>query len=977
MRYNTNVLKKSLFGIYFLFFFLGLSAQEPLSIHITDKNGFPDNEVYDLLQDNEGNIWISANKGLFKYDGKKFKQLTHPKKQGRSLLNLNLDERNRVWCNNLAGQFFYVEDDELKLFGNYQNLIKGIFTDFTFLNDKLVFKIKLAPGKAKTISVDLDTKEKSTLLMDNNGNSIGLSLRDTLYYMNNNLKEFKFQLYSSVSDETKFLRSIKKEKKTYFSNFFKIDNQFWILRSNKHHVNVRFFRYDDALIEIKVPDELYKLRIENIIKKGDSYYLSTSNGLYVCTYKNNEIFVEQNYLKGDFITNSLFDVNDNLWISTLDKSIFIIPNEQLKNVSELNSISALAKKNDTICYVGTREGVLYEYNKLSNQFRKSDYSDGFFIRSLSYNEKSQSLLYISDETIFKIDRNNTINKLNNEYTSGIKSAEPINESTHVLSCSNGTYILEDLKTSIIMDKRAYTSLYSKGLDRIYVSDVTGLHKYDTNYKKEKEIRIAENPIYTFEMSESSNGIIWLATYDKGVLGMRNDSIVKYLNNTNGLASNVINTIKADGNYLWVATEKGLQYYNIANNSFQALTQQDGINSFAIKHIEILGNTVLFNSHLGLFSFDKEKGFKNRNPQKPYIESVQIQEKDTIISKKYILPQVESNIQFNFNIKGYHSNQTLIYQYMLEGVDKQWITLNGEADYVKYNSLPDGSFKLRYRIVDDSKGMITEGDNVEIKVTLPFYKTILFWSIVFTTSLSIIVLYYRRRTKRLKDAQKIQLEKAEISRDLVFSQLENLRSQMNPHFIFNALNSIQDYIIINEKRLAREYLIKFAKLIRLYLDQSRKNQIVLEEELSTLNIYLELEKERFEDDFNYEIVVDENLNVNDIYVPSLLIQPYVENALKHGLLHKMNNKFLSVSFVRSNDQQEMICAILDNGIGREASAEINKKRFKNHVSFATSANQKRVQLLNTAMNKEIKVNTTDLYDIAGEASGTKVTINLPL
>ncbi|MCH2034674.1 MAG: histidine kinase [Tenacibaculum sp.] len=967
-------MKKSLFYIYFLLLFLGIHAQDPITIHITDKDGFPDNEVYDLLQDKKGDIWIAANKGLFKFDGKDFTQLTHPKKQGRSFFNLTLDPYGRVWCNNLAGQFFYVEDNKLELFGNYQNIIKGAYTDFNFFNDELVFKIYLGEGAQKVCAIDIKTKEKRDLPITVTGISMGLVFNDVLYYTS---KGFKLKSYSFDHKEAKLISNRTVHNIT-FSNFYKLKEGFCLIKSNAEHRNNSFYEYNNELLPVEIPRELNTHRIEGLFERDNSYYFSTSNGMYICTKKNNSLKIKDHYLKGIFVTKSLIDVNNNLWISTLNNSIYIIPNEQLKKISDVNNITVLEKINDSSCYIGTRSGKLLEYYKTSNFFKTNLVANNSFIRSISFNKNAGKTLFASDKSFFTFDAFNRKENISIMNTSGIKNTDVINDSTYVVSSSSGVYIVKG-KSQItrITFKRAYTSLFSKSNNQLYVSDVDGLNLYSNDLKVKKEIEIDQNPIYTFKMAESTNGIVWVSTYDKGVYGIKNGIVIKKLNEENGLASNFVNTINTDGNDVWIATEKGVQLYNSNTDSFKILTKQDGINSYAIKHIEVLGNNVLLSSNLGLFSFDKSKIFKERKLQKPYVKSVQIQEKDTLNLLSYKLPQESSNIRFNLNIKGFHSNQSITYQYKLDGVDKDWITLTRGADYVKYNSLPNGNFTFRYRIIDDISDEILEGESIDIKVTLPYYKTELFWLFLFLVSISIVILYFKKRTRRLKEKQKIQLEKAEINRDLIFSQLENLRSQMNPHFIFNALNSIQDYIIINEKKLAREYLVRFAKLIRLYLDQSRKNEISLEEELNTLNLYLELEKERFEGEFDYEINVDNTLDIGDIYVPSLLIQPYVENALKHGLLHKNEDKKLQISFVKDIDKKSVQCTIIDNGIGREAAARINKKRHKNHVSFATSANQKRVTLLNSAMNKNIEVKIVDLYDEERNGIGTVVTINLPL
>ena len=243
MECNCNILKKSLFHIYFLFLILGMYAQEPIAIHISDKDGFPDNEVYDLLQDKKGNIWIAANKGLFKFDGKTFTQLTHPKKQGRSFFNLTLDPKGRVWCNNIAGQFFYVEHNKLQLFGNYQDIIKGAYTDFVFLKNKLVFKVYTKPIPT-TFVIDLKTKEKKTIPINVRGTSMGLVLDDKLIYIS---EKFKIKSFNLSTSNDRLLSSKINDNRITFSNLYRLKNKLWIIRSDEKHLNTQVYKFEKDL----------------------------------------------------------------------------------------------------------------------------------------------------------------------------------------------------------------------------------------------------------------------------------------------------------------------------------------------------------------------------------------------------------------------------------------------------------------------------------------------------------------------------------------------------------------------------------------------------------------------------------------------------------------------------------------------------------------------------------------------------------
>lgn len=250
------------------------------------------------------------------------------------------------------------------------------------------------------------------------------------------------------------------------------------------------------------------------------------------------------------------------------------------------------------------------------------------------------------------------------------------------------------------------------------------------------------------------------------------------------------------------------------------------------------------------------------------------------------------------------------------------------------------------------------------------------AIVLVVSMGIVVLLFRQR--KLRSERKLALleledtkERLNLERQQRASELKAIRSQMNPHFVFNALNSIQDYIMSNERKLAGKYLGKFADLMRVFLEHSQAKQITLKEEMDALNLYLELEKLRFEDSMTYQINVEDSVD-QEILIPSLILQPHVENAIKHGLLHKEGSRELTIS-IRNLDRA-VCCVIEDNGIGRTRSAEINHERNPGHKSFGMEATKSRLELLNYDRDDPILEKIEDAGP--GENPGTRVTITIP-
>jgi len=207
------------------------------------------------------------------------------------------------------------------------------------------------------------------------------------------------------------------------------------------------------------------------------------------------------------------------------------------------------------------------------------------------------------------------------------------------------------------------------------------------------------------------------------------------------------------------------------------------------------------------------------------------------------------------------------------------------------------------------------------------------------------------------------------------EMKALRAQMNPHFIFNSLNSIQKYILKNDTFAASQYLTKFSKLIRLILDHSNQNFISLSSEIELLKLYVEIEDMRFDNQFDYHFEIAENLNSESIQIPSMIIQPYIENAIWHGLLHKETKGILSITFKEKDGCIKVI--VDDDGIGREKALEIKSKQVLKKKSYGLQITEDRIAILNKTQNSKTKISIIDKMDNTGHAIGTRVELLIPV
>jgi hypothetical protein len=264
-----------------------------------------------------------------------------------------------------------------------------------------------------------------------------------------------------------------------------------------------------------------------------------------------------------------------------------------------------------------------------------------------------------------------------------------------------------------------------------------------------------------------------------------------------------------------------------------------------------------------------------------------------------------------------------------------------------------------------------------------------------TVLLAITLFRQYQSKKknnellLVQNKKIEYQKTKLEESLIYTkQLQEalredldhymqaaLRKQMNPHFIFNSLNSIQSFILQNDKISANTYLSKFASLMRKVLENSQHRMITLDKEIEVLKLYIELEEQRFDNKFNCFWNIDKNIDLSEHSIPPLLLQPYVENAIWHGLLHKEGERKLTMSITKNEEQ--LICIIEDNGVGREVSQNLAINKNKSKQSLGTKITQKRIDLINSLNKSGITIQYHDTYNTKGEAAGTKVEIAVPV
>ena len=330
----------------------------------------------------------------------------------------------------------------------------------------------------------------------------------------------------------------------------------------------------------------------------------------------------------------------------------------------------------------------------------------------------------------------------------------------------------------------------------------------------------------------------------------------------------------------------------------------------------------------------------------------------------------NTVSFSFRAIDLYANKSIQYQYRLDGVDKDWINSNDNWQ-VKYNSLLPGVYTFSVRASKDGRNWSANSNAVRLIIHPAFWQTWWFKSLAIFFIVGLAYYFFRRRIAAIKEREKI---KSEYEKKIAEVEMSSLRAQMNPHFMFNSLNSINNFILKNDPENASGYLTKFSRLMRLILDNSRSEWVPLEDEIKALELYIELEALRFENNFSYAVEITKDVDMVTTMIPPMIIQPYVENAIWHGLLHRKEPGARLEIHIWKNAETINI-QIEDNGIGRKEAQKRKSKSAIKQKSHGMEITAQRLDIVNQLYNVNAKVTVTDLHGIDGIVSGTNVLLNL--
>lgn len=453
-------------------------------------------------------------------------------------------------------------------------------------------------------------------------------------------------------------------------------------------------------------------------------------------------------------------------------------------------------------------------------------------------------------------------------------------------------------------------------------------------------------------------------------------LLRSISKENGLLDANIGRFEIDDkNNLWLNCFSGLYFLHIDAqgniHSKKIPLSADGMDSPMIENIFYDNKHVYAAGVNTVFDIYTNSNMLDIKPIASYFSSIKVNGSEVLGQKNLLqngsseatFPADSNNISFTANTIYYGYDDAIQYQYMLDDADQTWKNL-AQGSTINYNALANGSYVFKLRSVNNfGKSNFTEA-LFPFVIKPPFFKTWWFRMLLGILATAAIYIFIRQRDAQKHHRNQMALQVSNL-------KLTALQSQMNPHFIFNSLNSIQNYILQQKPIEAARYLSKFSKLMRRILDQSFSNLSPLADIVDTLNMYLELEAFRFSNEFSYQIKFEKEAQRTEIQLPPLLLQPYVENAIIHGLMPKEGQKNLLIHLYCQNNT--LHCSIEDNGVGRGNKLDKNTS----HISRGQKLTTDMLATMKTLINADASIEITDKKDENNQPLGTKIDLIIPL
>lgn len=957
-------------------------SQQPGFRNYSTPAGLPSSETYMVKQDQKGFIWVATDGGVVRYDGNQFE--VYDQQDGLldpSVFGMFEDHTGRIWFYSYSNQLFYFEDDQF-----------------------------VSHPANPTLQKDLRLGLTISLQVDQDGVAwMGTSHLGLVKVYPDGKTEFYDNRDPVDKGKRWFHVRVGAERQALFGRYpLELQTNSAIgAGMSVEDASGNTFRFDDLILEFsgwRTPSGLHLKDGRMLIGIGSDLYEMGESGSMkihhlnqsmtaslfedrnqhvfagffrggVRRYRNGRLDSEYDqFLDGLSVTSVCQDSEGGYWFTTIERGVFYAPSLDFTSVFTFDEIPSpvmgLGVAEDAI-YAGLRNGALIKLPRSA---------EGPIVQSKANVDEVFRFLKLEEGPLCVVSSTGVYQQQSDDdWPLLLKASTAWNANGKVFFAkSQGGHFYDPVtqEISTFLEKTDFDAktLVMEPNGTIWVGTINGLMRVT---KEGGKYFLPTVPLFRKRVRDlhyiAADSSLLICTIGGGLVRLWPEKEEwEVLNEDNALITNNINRLVIDAqNTYWLATNQGIIRINYWQDDSVNLVHYNNLNGLISNEINDLvvdGNLVWVASDGGLMRFNRDLPVRNSILPRVHINQLIINGHDTAIKSEYDLKYNQNDISFAFSGLAYKNARQIPYRYRLKGLEDNWTqTYSREAHYV---ALPAGnySFEVQAQNNDGLWGAVEQP--IQINLSPAFWTTFWFIALVGLTGVLVIYATFYFRFRNLKIRSQLILQSNE-------SEQKALRAQMTPHFLFNALNSIQYLIIQNDKRQAANNVSNLADLMRRILRNSQESFVSLTEELETIRLYLDLESLRFKGKFVYRIVVDDSIDQENVLVPTMLVQPYVENAIWHGIMKKEKAEGqVEIKIVKQGDY--VLCSVSDDGVGRERAKSIENTHVKNNKdSRGMAISKERIRLLNQQLKRPMEIRIVDLRDDRGEAAGTRIELLIPI
>ncbi len=993
--------------IYTLLHFQGLCAQNDLSrfnvTHYTVEDGLPSNQLYYTHQDSLGNLWIASDHGVVKFDGQEM--YTYGVEDGlpdEVVFKIYEDHKHRLWFLTYKGGICYLEKDKF-IVPSFNARLVDLLPSKLFVNriavvgdevymacDKsadFYFKAILGAGVEK---VDLSDAYKT--LKTNNPSLVwsmplvGGEYLGGIYSHYWHLRKNQFYAPTDVDTSLWQKKVFHKNKEITFYNLGRITNNRHVVKVFGDVGNKLIARQNKVLLS-DASDSLYRynfnanvLAVEKI--QADYFFVLAGNGIMHFKDKVNEAHLEGHYFKSHAVSSVKMDKQGRFWVTTLHnglfkvsqfhRSTFQIPNQSMN--------AAIARpvyfQKDTLRYV--QGDTLYTYR--ADKEKLLPLGRHFLKKTLGLRFKPDRLVWLPSGKLFcdfqefvlppggsgTLESTQWVSHYRNSYMHKLYLSA---KNWEILGATKrGFFVLDTTGFQYDSEPLGFEEdvycLVRKNEHEFFLGTHTGLVHFNTATHSIQRYGVEELSYPVRDMARDQYGRIWVLPKGKGVVILDGDSIIT-LNKASGLSSNVCEAILLDNNRAWVGTNQGLNLLDFDERGItrtRFMGEEDGLVSDYIDYISRdAGSIIAFSGR----KFSRLTQPLGEPPSPPFSLLEKIEVGDT----SYSIPQFrdievkagDNDLTFHYRVNTLLDNRRIWYKHRLLGKEEDWTYTHGRE--ARYLDLDPGNYTFQL-MSRDAHGTWSKSV-LEYPFFIPkyFYET---WWFRIAVALFLVAFLFGLAEVYKKRQQK----KMYVKHQLLRAGMRALKAQMNPHFMFNALNSVRHLLLSSKNEEADTYLTRFSTMLRGLLNDMEQTKTSLALEVRMLRNYLTLEKIRLSKTLDWAIKVEDGLELDKLLIPPMLIQPLLENAIWHGLQPLDKTGEILVRF--QLEKAILQCIITDNGKGFDPS----EKKTTGHLEKGGGMGLKNVKERLRLFSEFDRKPYTIKIESNTEGAGTKITIRIP-